>query len=131
MNTRFLMVATAVVLGITGIAASFLPHEILSALGVTPAGPLPVLVQLLGALLFGFAMLDWLARDTLIGGVYGRPVTVGNLSHFAIGALALFKTVAGGASPVLWGVSAVYAVFALGFAAVLYTHPSRKAGAVG
>jgi hypothetical protein len=131
MNPRLLMVSTALVLGVTGIAASFLPQEILSALGVGPTAPLPVLVQLLGALFFGFAMLNWMARDTIIGGIYARPVTVGNLAHFAMGALALLKAVAGGASPVLWGVTAVYAVFALGFTAVLFTHPARKVGARG
>jgi hypothetical protein len=129
MNPRLLMIASALVLGVTGIAASFAPQEILSTLGVAPVSPLPVLVQLLGALLFGFAMLNWLARETLIGGVYGRPVTVGNLSHFAIGALALLRGLAAGASPVLWGVTAVYTVFALGFGWVLFRHPSPKASA--
>jgi hypothetical protein len=131
MNTRLLMVSSSLLLGAAGIAASFLPQEILTGLGVAPTGPLPPLVQLLGALLFGFAMLNWVAKDTLIGGIYGRAVTVANLAHFTIGALALLKALAGGASPGLWVAGGLYTVFAVWFGLVLFTHPSRKSGPPG
>jgi hypothetical protein len=131
MNTRFLMFSSALLLGAVGIAASFLPQEILTGLGIAPTGALPLLVQILGALLLGFAMLNWLAKDTVIGGVYGRPVTVANLAHFAIGALALLKGLVGGATPTLWVASILYTGFAVSFGLVLLTHPSGKSGAPG
>ena len=117
------MVLAALALGLAGIVATFLPQEVLSALGVATPGPLPLLVQLEGALLFGFAMLNWLAKDTLLGGIYGRAVTVGNLAHFVCGGLALLKTAATGGAPVLWLLTVVYVGFALWFALVLFTTP--------
>jgi hypothetical protein len=127
-NTKLLLSASAVVLGAAGIAGTFLPHELLTALGITPAGALPVLVQVLAALLFGFSMLNWTARGSLIGGIYNRPVAIGNLTHFLIGALALVKAVMNGpANRVLLGAAIVYALFALGFALVFFRSPVAAA----
>jgi hypothetical protein len=123
-NTKLLLGASAIVLGAAGIAGTFAPHEVLTALGITPAGALPVLVQLLAAVLFGFSMLNWAAKGSLIGGIYNRPVAIGNLTHFVIGALALVKAVMNGqTNRVLMGVALVYAVFAVGFAMVLFRSP--------
>lgn len=59
MNTKYLMVASSVVLGLAGLAASFAPVEILNSLNVATTEPLPVLIQLLGALYLGFALLKY------------------------------------------------------------------------
>jgi hypothetical protein len=126
--TRLIMAASAIVLGLAGIAASFAPHELLAALGVTPSVVLPVVVQLHGAMLLGFAMLNWMAKDSLIGGIYNRPVTIGNLLHFVAGALALVKFVFGGHAPALMIVAAVvYAVFAIAFARIMFRSPVAPA----
>ncbi|HEX6099164.1 MAG TPA: hypothetical protein VF432_22820 [Thermoanaerobaculia bacterium] len=122
MNTKLLLSASALVLGAAGIAASFLPHELLRVLGVAATEPLPLLVQLLGALWFAFAMVNWTSRGSLIGGIYNRPVAIGNLTHFVIGALALVKH-ATSAGAVVWGIAAVYAIFAIAFAAVFFRSP--------
>lgn len=122
MNTRILLSVSAVVMGAAGIAGSFAPHEILRAAGIAPAGMLPLLVQLLAAMLFAFAMVNWMARGSLIGGIYNRPVAIGNLTHFTIGALALLKaTMAGQGNVVL---TAVYAAFAVAFAMVFFRSPA-------
>lgn len=124
--TRWLMGATALVLGLLGLAASFLPHEILRGIGAAPTALLAVGVQVLGALYLGFAVLDWMARDNLIGGVYSRPVALGNLLHFTTAGLALLKALMAGADPVvLWPLTVVYAVLAAAFGVVLFRHPVR------
>ncbi len=121
MNTKLLLAASAVGLGGLGLAASFLPQEILAALGSTASGLLPVVVQLLGAMLIGWAMMNWMAKDSLIGGIYNRPIALGNLVHFAVGALALLKAITAGnhALPVLLG-GVIYAIFAVGFGLVVF-----------
>jgi hypothetical protein len=124
MSTRLLLTASALFMGATGIAGSFLPHEILRAAGIAPTGMLPLLVQLLAALLFAFAMVNWLARGSLIGGIYNRPILVGNVAHFTIGALALAKaTMAGEGNVVL---TIVYAAFAIGFGMLLFRSPVER-----
>ena len=124
MNTRALLVTSAFVLGAAGIAASFLPVELLDALGAVPATPTRLIVQLLGALLFGFAMVNWAARGNAMGGIYGRPIAIGNLTHFVIGGLALSRAVLDGATePAVMVAAALYVVFAVSFALVVFRSP--------
>jgi hypothetical protein len=124
MNTKLLLGASAIVMGASGLAGTFAPQELATALGITSTGVLPLLIQLLAALLFGFAMVNWMARGSLIGGIYNRPVLVGNVAHFLIGGLAAIKAVlAGEHRPLVIGIAAVYAVFAIGFGTLLFRGP--------
>ncbi len=50
-----------------------------------------MLVQLMGALYFSFALMNWTAKDSAIGGIYARPVSLANFSHFFSGVLLLLK----------------------------------------
>ena len=121
MNTKILMAASSLFLGATGLAATFAPVEILGSLHVQTAEPLPVLVQLMGALYLGFAMLNWTAKGFVVGGIYSRPLTIGNLVHFTVGAIALLKYQFGHefGGPLV-AVSIVYAVFAVCFAYLVF-----------
>jgi hypothetical protein len=123
---RLLMSASALLLAIVGIAASFAPDEILRWSG-TPSSPfLPLLVQVVGAAYLGFAVLNWMARHTLIGGIYGRPVLTANLLHFIPAGLASAKLVASvPAARALWPVALTYCVFAVGFGTLMFRHPVR------
>jgi len=127
MNTRHLMQASAWSLGAAGVGASFLPVEILAALGTPGGGLPPTFVQLLGALWLAFAMLNWMARGSPMGGIYGRPIVVANLTHFAIGAMTLAKLVfAGTVDVVVITAATVYAAFAIAFGTVLFISPRRS-----
>jgi hypothetical protein len=131
--TRFLMSASALSLGLLGIVGSFMPDEVLGRLGA-PVSPLlmllmllVLLVQVLGALYMGFAALNWMVRDNLIGGIYSRPVAVGNLLHFLTAGLAMLKLLVRAPKlQLLWPLALVYTVFAAGFAVVLFRHPIRS-----
>lgn len=127
MNTKIVMTASAIALGIAGIALTFIPDEILSYLRVekTLAGML--FLQISGALLFGFAMLNWMLRTAIIGGIYNKPVALANFTHFAIGALALVKGVAAAKEVplVFWGLTLVYSLFAIAFGLKNFRNPSR------
>jgi hypothetical protein len=131
-GTRWLMLAAALWTGALGVGALFFPQELL-AHGRVEARTMAVLVaQAAGALYLGFAMLDWMARGNLIGGVYSRPVAVANFTHFGIGAITLLKLVAkGSAAPMLMVFAAVYPLFALAFGKVLFTHPAPKGETAG
>lgn len=117
--TRALLTMSAVLLAILGLAAVFLPQESLAYLGAPQQGALPVLVQLLGAHYLAFALLNWMAKDSLIGGVYNRPVAMGNLGHFGIGTIVLLKGAVGGQTPgSIWIVCGGYALLAGWFVAI-------------
>jgi len=121
MKTRALMAASAVFLGITGIAALFAPDEILRAANVASAPFLAPLVQLCAALLLGFAMTNWMAKGSRVGGIYSRPIAVGNLLHFAVGAITLDRFALRGheAWPMLV-FATIYTIFAVGFGLVVF-----------
>lgn len=126
------MTLSALVMGVLGVAATFLPHEILASAGVPALAPAVLAVQVGGALYLGFAMLDWMARANLIGGIYSRPVAVANLCHFTIAALAMLKAVmAGERSVALVAAVIVYTLLAVAFALVVLRHPLASGPAPG
>ena len=125
MNTRLLMRASAVMLGVLGASATFLPQEILVLAGAPPIGFSVIVVQVAGALYFGFAMLNWMAKGSRIGGIYNRPIALANFAHFFMVILALLKALMSNPQlPAgLWLVAGVYAVFAVLFSLILFRHP--------
>jgi hypothetical protein len=110
------MTTCSLILGLAGIFALFAPDVLLAMLGVPMANPLSVLIQLMGALYFSMALMNWTAKDSAIGGIYARPVSLANFVHFFIGTLLLAKYVLSSefnVSIVLMLV--VYAIFAILF----------------
>ena len=129
MNTRILMTASSVVLGVAGVAASFAPSELLAWFGIPAAEPLPVVIQLLGALYVGFALTNWTAKDSIIGGIYARPISIGNCVHFVAGALALAKhQSAYGGNLLLIAVLASYAILAIAFTWLVFGYAPAPQG---
>lgn len=126
MNTRLLMIFTAAFFGVLGVGSTFLPQELLVHVGARPEGLLVLLVQTLGALYLGFAILNWMARSNLIGGIYSRPVALANFFSFAIGAVSLLKALASHyAAPEVVAMALFYSVFAICFGVVIFTHPAK------
>jgi hypothetical protein len=123
---RILMTSSAVFLATLGLGASFLPQELL-AHAASPADAFTTAtIQLAGAAWVGFALMNWAARGTLIGGIYGRPIALGNFAHFAIGAIVLLKIV----PREHWGAevvaaAALYAAFAAWFGYALFSAGPR------
>jgi len=91
MSSKMLMTSSSLFLALAGICALFAPDVVLSMLGASVTAQLSVLVQLLGALYFAFALMNWTAKDSAIGGIYARPVSLGNFAHFFAGALLLIR----------------------------------------
>lgn len=116
---------TAFFLGILGIVLTFVPLEILDFLKLSTDQNLQLFLQILGALYFGFAMLNWMTKDARTGGIYNRPVVVANFAHFMIAGLALLKATFSLAQlpTVMIALTLIYAIFAVVFAILLFRHP--------
>lgn len=129
MTSRWMMSASAAFLAALGLAATFLPQEIVAG-GGEPGGAngyLVLLVQIAGGLYLGFAMLNWSVRDMVIGGIYNRPIALGNLLHFLIVALALLRAVAGGEHRAGFvTLTGIYCLFAAWFASTMFRSPARE-----
>jgi hypothetical protein len=116
MNTKILMMSSSLALGLAGIFALFMPDLLLFGQEAADAGTVSLLLQLMGALYFSFALMNWTAKDSLIGGIYARPVSVANFSHFFIGALLLVKYLMSNAfSLPIFTLTMVYVIFAVCF----------------
>lgn len=128
MNPRLLMTLSAAAMAAAGLAASFLPQEILTYFGRAQDACGVLLLQVAGALYLGFAMLNWMARANTIGGIYNRPIALGNFLHFTVAAIALLKALGRGPhDPVLLIAATAYVAFAIWFGLVVFTHPLRDA----
>lgn len=121
MNTKLFMTASAVFLALVGIAAFFVPQEMLQYVGAPPAKASVVFVEMLGAVYLGLAMLNWMARGNAIGGIYSRPVALGNFTHFFAAAVTMLKQVLVTTHTVEFAVGALlYGGFAAGFSYLLF-----------
>ncbi|HVT02618.1 MAG TPA: hypothetical protein VHL58_04490 [Thermoanaerobaculia bacterium] len=117
------MISSSVALVAGGVAASFAPEELLRSVGSAGTGLTPIFVQLLGALYFGSAITNYTAKGNLIGGIYSRPLSLGNFLHFMMGALALARyQSAHSANTVIVALLVIYSIFALLFGWVVFGH---------
>ncbi len=129
---RTLMSASALVMFALGLMASFAPDFVLRSIDVPESAVLMLLVQVMGGLYLGFAALNWMGRNNLIGGIYSRPVAVANLMHFLTGGIAMLKLVFTQSVPSsVMAAAVVYAVFAVAFGFILGRHPIRPAAQPG
>jgi hypothetical protein len=116
---RILLLSSALFMAALGLVATFAPEKLL---GPGAIGSMPTLVtQIAGALYLGFAMLNWMAKDNAIGGIYSRPVAVGNLLHFFAVAMALLRLLKAEYHQVpLLIFTLLYVIFAAGFGLIVF-----------
>jgi len=126
MKTKLLMISSALFCSIIGILLSFLPHEIAEYLSVEPTIITILFLKILSALYLGFGILNWMAKGTLIGGIYNRPIAIGNFMHFAVGAITLIKEIPNiqTHSEIIIFLTVFYLIFTLLFAYVFMTNPT-------
>lgn len=128
MNTKFLMIATAIYLGIVGFGLTFLPQEIAMFFEGEANQTFVLALQILGALYLGFGMMNWMAKNSLIGGIYNRPLVFGNLLHFLVSAFALIKVIGKYSENqfvVIMTISILYSIFAICSGYLLRTNPIK------
>ena len=125
MHSKILMITSAAFLAVLGLTTSLMPQEVLGLHGTVPDTPTLLLVQMTGALYLGFAILNWTARGILIGGIYARPVALGNFLHFAMVAVMLIKAAIIHGVAMLAISATVFSVFAIWFGVVMFKPPDQ------
>jgi len=113
------------ILALIGISLILLPNEILDYFELSVSETLQLLMQIIGSLYFALAILNWMSKESLIGGIYGRPIAMANLTHFVIAGLALIKGILANPSLsyVIWSIAIIYSIFAILFGIVAFKHP--------
>ena len=123
MKTKWLLSSSAVMMGVLGLAGTFIPEEIAKALGVDPSPVILIFLQIIGGLYLGFAMLNWFTRSARIGGIYNKPVVLGNLMHYVVVFFALSWQLAEQFHFMFAILAVVYFGFAVWFTLVLRSNP--------
>ena len=127
MNSRLLMMASSLFMGIIGIILSFLPHETMDYFAIGTDKFTVQFLKILGAFYLGFAMLNWMAKSNLIGGIYSKPVAVGNFLHFSISAISLFRMLFRTEThfQIMLVIAIPYIIFAIAFGYVFMNNPKK------
>jgi hypothetical protein len=130
MNSKIIMTASAIALAIIGLTLTFLPDELLVYLNISSSRTLLLLTQILGALYFAFAMLNWMAKGSITGGIYNRPIVLANFAHFLIGGLSLLKALMSSTNlpMIIWVLAGIYLLFMILFGMMLFRNPSALRG---
>lgn len=125
MNTKFIMTGTSLIIGISGIILTFIPDMVLGSLNIEITQSSILLIQVIGGLYFGYGMLNWMTKESLIGGIYNRPIAVANFTHFLIAGLALIKALISNSNLplIIWLAGILYMVLGLIFSIILFRHP--------
>lgn len=121
------MASSAIFLGAMGVLFSFFSEEIMIYLNGNVDSITVLFLQILGSLYLGFGILNWMARPNLIGGIYSKPLAIGNLAHFGISTITLLKIIFKTETNVeiLILLTITYVIFALCFGYVFMKNPAR------
>lgn len=122
MNTKALMIASVIYLAVQGILFTFLPQEINAYFGISPNDMSVLIAQTLGAALLALAMLNWMTRSNILGGIYGKPLMMANFLFFFASGMSYLK---GADSELIWAMAGISMAFGLTFGYVAFTHPFK------
>lgn len=123
MNTRTVMIASAALMGIVALACIFAPDELRASFTSFFSGSGGLSIQLIGAFYFAFATLNWMSRGTLLGGIYGRPIVIANLTHFVVAGIPFARQAVTHPQPEMIVLAGLYVVFIVLFSRILFISP--------
>jgi|TARA_B110000003_G_scaffold248740_1_gene260623 hypothetical protein len=126
--TNTLMIISAIFLAISGFGFTFFPNEI-SVLLINDDNHFSILIlQILGALYLGFSYINWMSKNSLIGGIYNKPLLIGNTLHFLTASMAMLKLVfeLENNLQLIISYTIIYCLFTLSFVYVFFSNPFLK-----
>ena len=116
--TYNLMISNGIFNGFAGLMLIFIPAEVLVWTDGNVGTMALLLTSLLGAAMFGLGMLNYLGRSAIYGGIYGKPILIGNLVFHVIASVNLlkFSWSEGGVVALATAIAGgCYSIFAAGF----------------
>ncbi len=121
--SKIVLVSSAAFNAVLGILFTFLPQETGSWIGTAEqTGADLVITQILGSALLGIAVTNYMSRGAVIGGIYGKPLLLGNLIFHLASGLGLIKFVFNSGEWLLFGIpSLIYLVLTAGFIKLNFT----------
>ena len=126
--TKTLMIISAIFLAVNGFGLSFFPNEISLLLTNDDNHIFILILQILGALYLGFSYVNWMSKNSLIGGIYNKPLLIGNTLHFLTASMAMIKLVFKFENNLQLIIphTIIYCLFTLFFGYVFFSDPFKK-----
>lgn len=118
------MSGSAGLLAVLGIAVAFAPDAAADALSL-PAGAV-VGAPLAAGGLMGFAAVNWVGRGAIYGGIYGRPIVLGNFVHAMVLATTLVSLQLDRPTALGWSLAAACALYLAAFTRLLLRPPFER-----
>lgn len=121
--SKTIMISSAVFNALLGVLFTFIPQETGAYIGTAEQTATDlVLMQILGAALIGIAMTNYMSRGAVLGGIYGKPLLLGNLVYHLASGLALLKFAFNSGEWILFGIPALlYLILTTGFIKLNFT----------
>lgn len=116
------MTLSAVLLGSCGATLLFAGDEVVEAIAPGSPSVAAAVAQLLGGAWLGVAALNWFTRGHAIGGIYGRPLILCNLTLYLVSSTTLLKAAKGADSLLAAGL--VAGVMTALYAWLVYRSPA-------
>lgn len=117
MSSRTILTITSLLLFVAGGAAVFAADEVAGLMDLEVSFETRILAEFAGIGMLALAIQNWMSRGRPIGGVYARPLGLGNLLFFSTSALTLGRYLAAEMLPrEMIAVCGVFALLALAFA---------------
>ena len=107
MNNKTILTGVAVYYFVHGIALLFASDIALDLFGISVTKELMIGSQFFGGSLIALGYLTWFSRHSAVGGIYGRPLVITNLTFFLVAALTGLNSRLGGFSNDLFWVEEV------------------------
>ena len=122
------MTMCAFFLAFNGVVFTFFPNKISILLTNDDNHLLVLILQILGALYMGFGYLNWMSKNSLIGGIYNKPLLIGNTLHFLTASMAMIKLVFkfDNNLQLIIPHTIIYCLFTLFFGCIFFTNPISK-----
>lgn len=126
--TKTLMTISAIFLAVNGFGFSFFPNEISVLLTNDDNHFFILILQILGALYLGFSYINWMSKNSLIGGIYNKPLLIGNTLHFLTASMSMLKLVfkLENNLQLIISYTIIYCLFTLSFGYVFFSNPFLK-----
>ncbi len=123
MLTKLILTLVALLFFAAGVVFDFAPRETAAALDLGNAPLAALVLQVLAGACFGFAILNWFARKSPMGGIYAKPLALANLLFFLVSAIPLDRAAAHGHQPMAIVVAAIVtSLLATAFVWITFFH---------
>ena len=119
MLSKMLMHASAIAFSLLGVVCLFFPDVLVRLMGFSSS--VKILIQFVAAGFLAMATLNWIGRNAIYGGIYGKPIT---LANFAFGLILTTITFSNQMkdNPGVWSwfIMIFFGLYTLGFIKILF-----------